>query len=195
MRSPGRHLLGLVAIGVSLAGATCAGGGDAGDRPVIPTPVSCPSGTARVERVFRSAEAASKIVGINESCERSDGLLHGPTADWHRIERGESSGLERVYRGQYREGQEIGVWHQWHAGGAKKSERHHLVEGRLVAHIVWHPNGRLRAVYQYWRHRRHGVEMYWEESGEISSIRVFDRGALAYTSISNQPSHSSGYSH
>ena len=183
MPSSGRYLLSLVAIAALLGGAACAGGGDGmtgGDRPAIPEPVRCPGGTVRVERVFRSSEATPKIVGVNESCERSDGLLHGPTADWHVIDRG-STRLERVYQGQYREGQEVGVWHQWYANGKRRSDRHYLLEGDLVAHIVWHRSGRLRAVYHYWRYERHGVEIYWEESEALSSVRVFDRGALVYT--------------
>ena len=220
MGSPRRALLGLAAITVSLGNASCveargpaavqgvsgpdraseasttrsfSGGSE--EPQAIPEPVSCPRGTVRVERVFRSAELAPKVVGLSESCERSDGVLHGPTADWHLIGRGGSSKLERVYQGQYREGREVGVWHQWHANGEKKSDRHYLLEGRLVAHIVRYPSGRLRAVYQYWRYERHGTEIYWEESGELSSVRVFDRGALVYTSEPTQSTHPKAHSH
>lgn len=193
MRWPSLVLLCLVTSAMSLAGVSCAEG--RGEHPVISTPVRCPDGTARVERRFRSAETASKVVGINESCERPDGLLHGPTADWHMIDESGSSELRRVYQGQYRDGQEVGVWHQWHANGEKKSDRYYLLDGELVAHIFWYPSSRLRAAYQYWRHKRHGVEIYWEESGELSSVRLFHRGRLVYTSEPVQPNDSKAHLH
>lgn len=162
---------------MSLVGVSCSS-----DHLAVPEPVTCPRGTERVERFFRSAETKRNIVGVNESCERPGGLLHGPTADWHVVEVSGTSRLRRVHQGQYREGREVGVWHQWHANGRKKSDRHYLLDGELVAHIFWHPNGRLRAVYHYWQNKRHGVEIYWEEFGELSSVRIFFQGAVAYAS-------------
>lgn len=193
MRSSRRTLFFFVANLAALDAVSCRQ--DGLENQSIPDFISCPSGTTRIERVFESAENPSKILGINESCERSDGLLHGPTADWHLVERGGSERLERVYQGQYREGQETGVWHQWHANGEKKSDRHYLQEGELVAYTVWYPNGRLRAIYQYLRYERHGVEIYWEKSGEIASLRVFDRGIVVYTSSPIQSAHPNSHSH
>jgi hypothetical protein len=162
---------------VLLGVASCSG---VPRRPIVPKPVNCPDGTTRVERVFRNEQATPEIVGINESCERSDGTLHGPTADWHTSEEIEYSGLRLVYQGQYDDGQEVGVWRAWHPNGEKKSENHYLREFEIVAHLFWYPNGRPRAAYQYWQRKRHGSEIYWEESGELDSVRVFDRGRLVH---------------
>lgn len=157
--------------------------------------MSCPDGTLRVERVFRSADPGARITGLSESCERPDGLLHGPIADWHRVGPDASARLVRVYQGQYEEGREFGTWHQWYVTGDKKADRYYLQGGELVAHVNWYPGARLRAIYHYWRYRRHGVEIYWEESGEISTVRILDRGRVVHTSEIPVPDHSNGHGH
>ena len=185
----------MAAVAVLLAGAACGDpGSDAGrsTRPAIPDPASCPAGTVRVERVFRSVETPGGFAGVNESCERPDGTLHGPTADWHLVERDGRSLLERVYEGQFSNGVEVGVWHQWYAPGRKKSDRHHLTAG-VVAHVIWYPDGRLRTVLHYVDGKRHGVELHWDESGRLESVTVYDRGTVVDTSSSQlRPDHPVG---
>lgn len=72
-------------------------------------PVACPSGTR--------LRGAAPPTGDRVWCERDDGSLHGPVAQWFR-------GGQRRLTGEYRDGSKHGTWSSAYASGKPRSEEH-----------------------------------------------------------------------
>ena len=123
--------------------------------PRRPTPLTCPSGAARVDVASPSGPASW--------CQRParDGLPHreGPFVAWY------PDGRKRE-AGQYRNGREEGPWVRWHTTGALAEAgvyRDGRREGRWT---FWFENGEKARAAEYQADASVGIWRRWNLRGD-----------------------------
>src|SRR5262245_24690897 len=112
--------------------------------------VDCPAGTEK--KVLDGKR------GRIEYCERSDGTLHGPAAEWY------PNGVQRT-QDSWKDGKKDGTWTVWDEKGTRREERSYA-DGKLDgAERIWFENGRLQTLTTWEQGSRNGPVAQWLENG------------------------------